>query len=321
MNWTEVVISTNTAGIEPITGALLNIGITGVQIENPEDFNAFLEGTETYWDYVDESLMHLKEGETRMTVYLPENAQGMEMLKSLKQSLAALGDGFGTLALQVNNVREEDWENNWKQFFKPFPVGEKILIKPTWEKTENPENRKILEIDPGSSFGTGTHETTKLCLETLEKVISPGDSMLDLGCGSGILSIGAHLLGAEKLTMVDIDMNSVRVAKENLAQNKIPESEITAHCGNIIADAELKQKLCKTRYDVVAANIVADVLKAMAPHFADFLKPDGTLILSGIISERCKEVTDVVVACGFRVIEEKEEGDWSCVVLKVVHSA
>ncbi len=316
MNWTEVVISTNTAGIEPITGLLLNLGITGVQIENPEDFNEFLAGTQTYWDYVDESLMHLKEGETRMTVYLPENAQGAETLKSLKQGLLDLGSEYGTLALKIKGVKEEDWENNWKKFFKPFTIGEHILIKPTWETVENTENRKILEIDPGSSFGTGTHETTKLCLETLENIVHAGDSVLDLGCGSGILSIGAHLMGASDLTMVDIDMNSVRVAKENLAQNHIPESEYNAYCGNIISDAALKSKLCEKKYDIVVANIVADVLKAMSGHFADFLKEDGTLVISGIISERCKEVTDVVCGCGFKIIEEKEEGDWSCVVLK-----
>ena len=316
MNWTEVVISTNSAGIEPITGLLLNLGITGVQIENPEDFHAFLEDTQPQWDYVDESLMHLKEGDTRMILYLPQNPQGKDMLDSLRQLLPGLGDGYGSLEITIRNVKEEDWENNWKQFFKPFAVGQKLLIKPTWETAQNPENRKILEIDPGSSFGTGTHETTKLCLEALENCVQPGDTVLDLGCGSGILSIGAHLLGAADLTMVDIDLNAVRVAKENLKQNQIPETQYRAYCGNLLADDTLKQTLCGKRYDVVAANIVADVLKAMAPHFIDFLKADGTLILSGIISERCREVIDTVIANGFRVIEEKEEGEWSCVVLK-----
>lgn len=316
MNWTEVKISTNKEGIEPITGLLLNLGINGIQIENPEDFNEFLEGTQTYWDYVDESLMHLKEGETRVILYIPENAQGAEMFTGLKQGLKELGDAFGSLALTVNNVCEEDWENNWKKFFKPFNVGEKLLIKPTWEDVENKEGRKILEIDPGSSFGTGTHETTKLCLENMESIVNDGDSVLDLGCGSGILSIGAYLLGANDLTMVDIDLNSVRVAKENLLQNEIPEEIFTAYCGNVISDMELKKTLCVKKYDLVVANIVADVLKAMSPHFGDFVKDDGTLIISGIISERCQEVVDVVVEKGFYVVSEKEEGDWSCVILK-----
>ncbi|MBR6796048.1 MAG: 50S ribosomal protein L11 methyltransferase [Clostridia bacterium] len=318
MNWTEVVITTNTNGIEPITGLLLNLGITGVQIENPEDFNEFLEGTQTYWDYVDESLMHLKEGDTRMIVYIPENVQGAEMLTALKQSLSELEGDFGSLEISMKGVCEEDWENNWKKFFKPFDIGEKLHIKPTWEKAENTGDRKILEIDPGSSFGTGTHETTKLCLEAVEKIIRDGDEVLDLGCGSGILSIGAYLLGAKDLTLVDIDLNSVRVAKENLAQNNIPEDVIFAHCGNIISDGELKDKIAVKQYDIVMANIVADVLKAMSPHFPDFVKADGTLIISGIISERCREVVDVVTANGFYVVEEYEEGDWSCVVLKKV---
>lgn len=318
MNWTEVVITTNTNGIEPITGLLLDLGITGVQIENPEDFNEFLEGTQTYWDYVDESLMHLKEGDTRMIVYIPENVQGAEMLKSLKQNLQELKGDYGTLEISMKDVCEEDWENNWKKFFKPFDIGEKLKIKPTWEETDNPENRKILEIDPGSSFGTGTHETTKLCLEAVEKIINDGDEVLDLGCGSGILSIGAYLLGAKDLTLVDIDLNSVRVAKENLAQNNIPEEIVSAYCGNIISDSELKDKVAVKQYDIVMANIVADVLKAMSPHFPDFVKQDGTLIISGIISERCKEVVDVVTEKGFYVVNEYEEGDWSCVELKKV---
>ncbi len=316
MNWTEVKITTNKDGIEPITGLLLNLGINGIQIENPEDFNEFLEGTQTYWDYVDESLMHLKEGDTRVILYIPENAQGIEMMSGLKLGLKELGEGYGSLAVTVNNVCEEDWENNWKKFFKPFNVGEKLLIKPTWENVENTENRKILEIDPGSSFGTGTHETTKLCLENMESIVKDNDSVLDLGCGSGILSIGAYLLGATDLCMVDIDLNSVRVAKENLLQNKIPEDVFSAHCGNVITDETLKQTLCVKKYDLVVANIVADVLKAMSPHFGDFVKDDGTLIISGIISERCQEVVDVVTDKGFYVVSESEEGDWSCVILK-----
>ena len=316
MNWTEVVITTNKEGIEPITGLLLNLGITGVQIENPDDFNEFLEGTELYWDYVDESLMHLKEGDTRMTVYIPENAQGLEMLTALKQELPKLGDDYGSLDITLKNVCEEDWENNWKKYFKPFNIGKNLLIKPTWESVENVDNRKILEIDPGSSFGTGTHETTKLCLEAVERIINENDEVLDLGTGSGILSIGAYLLGAKDLTIVDIDQNSVRVAKENLDQNNIPEDKIDAYCGNIILDLELKNKIAHKKYDLVMANIVADVLKAMSGHFSDFLKDDGTLIISGIISERCDEVVDVIVEKGFKVVESYEEGDWSCVVLK-----
>jgi ribosomal protein L11 methyltransferase len=318
MDWTEIKIKTNSAGIEPLTGALLGIGITGIQIENPEDFNAFLKETEPRWDYVEEDLMALGKGDTKVILYLPENVQGKEQFALLCQELEKLkkqGD-FGELSLEMKGVKEEDWANNWKQYFKPFPVGEKLYIKPSWEKAGQTEGRKIIEIDPGSSFGTGTHETTRLCLECLERAVKPGDKVLDLGCGSGILSIGARLLGASFVQMVDIDQNAVGIAKENMAKNRIPEEVYRAVCGNILEDPSLAEDL-GTGYDVVCANIVADVLIGMCPLFSGFLKESGLLVISGIITERKDEVVDAVVKQGFSVQESFEEGHWSCVLLKL----
>ena len=316
MNWTEVKITTNDAGIEPITGILLSIGITGLQIESPSDFTAFLEQTEPHWDYVDESLMALQKGDTKVILYLPENTQGADQLAMLKQALADLkaGGDYGSLEISMTGVKEEDWENNWKQYFKPFATGKKILIKPSWETVENPENRKILEIDPGSSFGTGTHETTHMCLEAMEQIIKEGDRVLDLGCGSGILSIGALLLGASCVKMADIDQNAVRIAKENANKNGFSDDRVTAFCGNLVTDTGLREKLgCEN--DVILANIVADVLIAMAPYFAKFLKKDGTLLLSGIITERQDEVLSEVQKHGFSVKEIFHEGHWACAYL------
>ena len=315
MNWTEVAIETNSDGIETLTGNLLNIGITGIRIENSDDFNEFLEGTEIYWDYVDESLMYLKDAPTKVILYLPENSQGMDMMSSLKNVLEELKkeEKYGSLEMTVNNVKEEDWENNWKQFFKPIKIGDRFLIKPSWEKTDNPDNRKILEIDPGMSFGTGTHETTRLCLETMEKFDLNSKEVLDLGCGSGILSIGALLLGAKHVNMVDIDANSTRIAKENTSLNGFNENCYNVYCGNIIEDKALCDTLGYKKYDVIFANIVADVIKAMSGQFGEFLKDDGTLIVSGIIIERKQEVEDAIVEKGFEVIKNYNEGSWASI--------
>ena len=315
MNWTEIAIETNNDGIETLTGNLLNIGITGIRIENSDDFNEFLEGTEIYWDYVDEGLMYLKDTPTKVILYLPENSQGMDMMSSLKNVLEELKiEGkYGSLEMTVNNVKEEDWENNWKQFFKPIKIGNKFLIKPSWENVENTDNRKILEIDPGMSFGTGTHETTRLCLETMENFNLEEKEVLDLGCGSGILSIGALLLGAKHVNMVDIDANSTRIAKENTSLNGFSDDKYNVYCGNIIEDKTLCDKLGYQKYDVIFANIVADVLKAMSPQFGTFLKDDGTLIVSGIIIERKQEVEDAITEKGFEVIKNYSEGSWASI--------
>ena len=317
MNWTEISITTNNYGIEAITGALLNIGITGIRIESADDFNEFLEGTEIYWDYVDEDLMYLKDCETKVILYIPENAQGMDMLTSLKQALVdlkAIGD-YGKLEMTLNNVKEEDWENNWKKYFKPLKIGDKFLIKPSWENAENPDNRKILEIDPGMSFGTGTHETTKLCLESMDEIDLSDKEVLDLGAGSGILSIGALLSEAKHVTLVDIDSNSTRIAKENIEKNSFPEEKFTIYCGNVIDDEELAEKVGFGKYDVIFANIVADVLKAMSPLFPKYLKDGGILVVSGIIVERKDEVIDEIKKQGFKVIKDDEDGAWACVRL------
>lgn len=314
MNWVEVDIYTTTAGIEPLTGSLLGMGINGFVIKDAADFQEFLEDKSINWDYIDDDLMGLKNCETTVTVYLPENAQGLENLEAVKLELKALkqrdeANEFGRLEYELKNVREEDWANNWKQYFKPLCIGEKLLIKPSWEKAVPDERRKILEIDPASSFGTGQHNTTQLCLELIEKNLSEGGRILDLGCGSGILSIGAILLGARSAYAVDIDENSVKIAAENAEKNHISGEKYTAECGNVIDDDSLVGRI-GAGYDMVCANIVADVLIAMCPRFKGFLKKDGMLIISGIIDSRKDEVLDAVKAQGFELKEISEKEDW-----------
>lgn len=320
MNWTEVSVYTTTEGIEPVCGRMLNIGITsGFSIRDAKDFEEFLDNKNGNWDYIDDDLMNLKSCESCVTVYLPENAQGAEMLAALKSEMEQLekcddDNAFGRLAVELANVREEDWANNWKQYFKPIKVGQRLLIKPSWENVDNDDNRKILEIDPASSFGTGQHHTTRLCLELLEKNVREGDRMLDLGCGSGILSIGGVLLGADNAVAVDIEENSVKIARENIEKNGFDEKTIKAYCGNIICDKALRDTL-GGGYDIITANIVADVIIAMSGYFGTFLKDNGTLILSGIIVERKDEVLDAVKQKNFTVVEVREKEGWAAVSL------
>jgi ribosomal protein L11 methyltransferase len=314
MNWVELDIFTTTAGIEPLTGSLLGMGINGFVIKDAQDFQDFLNDKDANWDYIDNDLMGLKDCETTVTVYLPENAQGLENLEAIKAELKALKkrdeqDAFGKLEYELKNVKEEDWANNWKQYFKPLTVGKKLLIKPSWEEVSPDEERKILEIDPASSFGTGQHNTTQLCLELVEKYLPKNGRVLDLGCGSGILSIGAVLLGAKSCTAVDIDENSVKIAKENAEKNHISKDVYTAYCGNIITDKELVQKI-GGGYDLICANIVADVLIGMSGSFGGFLKDKGTLIVSGIINSRKDEVLDTIRDCGFSLNDIREKEDW-----------
>ncbi len=315
MNWTEVNIYTTTEGIEPVCGRLLGVGITGFIIKDAKDFEDFLNDKTGNWDYIDDDLMNLKNCETCVTFYLADNSQGADMLAMVRAEMAELAamdteKSFGRLVTELANVREEDWANNWKQYFKPLTVGSKLLIKPSWEDCSGADGRTILEIDPASSFGTGQHNTTQLCLELLETNLNTGDRVLDLGCGSGILSIAALLLGADSACAVDIDLNSVKIAAENAEKNSIPSEKYTVYDGNIIGDEALREKI-GGGYQLITANIVADVLIAMAPLFGSFLADNGRIIISGIILERCSEVMEAMAANGFERTEIKESGGWA----------
>ncbi len=318
MNWTEVNIYTTTEGIDPVCGCLLGIGVTGFAIRDSKDFEEFLNDKTGNWDYIDDDLMNMRDCETCVTVYLPDDSQGADMLSALRSEMSALGErdenkAFGRLAVELANVREEDWANNWKQYFKPLTVGERLVIKPSWEEYDPTDGRTVLEIDPASSFGTGQHNTTQLCLELIEKNLRDGDRVLDLGCGSGILSIAAVLLGADSATAVDISQNSVETAKENASKNNIPTEKYTAYCGDIISDNALVEKI-GGGFDIIAANIVADVLIAMSLIFERFLKKGGRLILSGIITERADEVIEAVKSKGYALVEIREKDGWAAVL-------
>lgn len=317
MEWTEVNIYTTTEGIELVCSKLTDIGVKGFAIRDAEDFKEFLENKNGQWDYIDKDLLGLTDCETCITVYIPSNDQGAEMLTAIKSMLSEMRANdteklYGRLEAELTSIREEDWANNWKQYFKPFKVGEKLVIKPSWEDYDNADNRVILEIDPASSFGTGKHHTTRLCLELLEKNLNKGDNLLDMGCGSGILSIGAMLLGAGSAVGADIEENAAATALENAEKNHISSDVYKTYYGNILSDEKLASEIDR-KYDIITANIVADVIIEMKDYFVRYLKKGGILIISGIIEERMDEVIAAVESAGFSNPEPYVKEGWAAV--------
>ncbi|MBO5930485.1 MAG: 50S ribosomal protein L11 methyltransferase, partial [Clostridia bacterium] len=210
MDWIQLSISTTTEGIEPVCAVLMEAGVTGMEIEDATDFHNFLENNRDKWDYVDDELLKAHEGDTCVKFYVTDNACGADMRNAVLEGLKSLKamdeqSEYGTLTVSAAGMKEEDWSENWKQYFKPLEVGDKILILPEWETLSAPTDRTVFTVNPGMSFGTGSHHTTQLCIRGLEEHLKPGMSVLDLGCGSGILSIIAMLLGAKDATAVDID--------------------------------------------------------------------------------------------------------------------
>lgn len=316
MNWTEVTIYTTTDGIEIINGALLKIGINDAVIEDASVFEDFLHNETLNWDYFDEELAKMQECESCIKVYLADNNQGKQSLIEIEKFIEGLKEEFketdlGRLKIETRILNDEDWANNWKQYFKPFTVSDKIIIKPSWEElTESSDGKTVLEIDPGMSFGTGQHHTTRLCIEQLVKHMKAGTEVLDMGCGSGILSIASILLGADKATGVDIDENAVRTAKENAALNNIYEDRFTVYCGDVTGDEGLQNAIGCNRYDMIAVNIIAQIIMGMSFTFPKFLKKGGLVIASGIIKKYVNDVVEDFKALGFEILEINNSEEW-----------
>ena len=320
MDWLKVDIFTTSAGIEPLCGRLYNLGITGVEIQDGEDFENFLEENKQYWDYVDDELREKMHGETRVSVYVSNDEAGRNQLMSIRDDLVSFksldsNNEFGSLRIETTLLSEEDWANNWKQYFKPIYIGDRLVIKPEWETIDNTDNRIVFNIDPGMTFGSGQHETTRLCVETLDVTVKEGDKVLDLGCGSGILSIISLMLGASCARAVDIDPICEKIAYANAALNSIGKDKYTVLCGNILTDDNFKKETQENGpYDIVVANIVADVIIPLSDDVHSYLKDGGIFIASGIIEPRLEEVKAAIEKNGFTIEKIKKENDWYCII-------
>lgn len=312
----ELTIHTNTLGSELVGGVLMGAGISCFVTEDFGDLQEVIEEKSIPFDYIEDELLS-DPGEVRVKVYLACNEQGKLQEEEILSGIAALKASgefdLGTLEVTFSHVDEADWADNWKQYFHPLPIGNRFIVKPTWETYEG-DDRIVLEIDPASSFGTGQHETTALCLEELEDRDLAGKSLLDMGCGSGILGIGAALLGASDVVCVDIEQIAVETTVENAKVNNLKDGVLKAYHGNILTDDALCESvMVAEKYDYIAANIVADVILAMLPLFKKCLKPGGVMILSGIISPKKDTVLQAAEKEGFTILSAREKNDWAVI--------
>lgn len=321
MDSIQVSIATTQEGIEAVCACLRAMDIEQVEIvDDMASIHSYLEANATYWDYVDEQELAKNGGETCVRLYVNDDIEGKERLKQIEETITQLakedfGLDLGSLAIQQEMIHEEDWANNWRQFYKPISVGERLIVVPAWE--ENPDtDRVMLRLEPGLVFGTGEHQTTQLCLVALEKQVKQGIDVLDLGCGSGILSITSLLLGAKHATAIDIDPNSKNIAYENAQLNDIDPSTYHVMIGDLITEKGLQEKIGNQQYDVIVANIVANVIIGLIPYVKKWLKKDGVFISSGIIDERLEDVQKELDAHGFVIQSIDEKDGWECVMAR-----
>ena len=305
MRYIEVTVNTPGAEIDARCQEMADMGAGGFVIENEEDFKDFLEQNHQYWDYVDDELENQFAGVSRIKCYLTDDEDGLSVLRRIN---AAYDD------VTTSYVEDSDWENNWREYYKPIEVGEKLVVVPEWEEAPQ-DGRLPLRLDPGLIFGTGSHATTRMCLAALEEFSKPGVRVLDLGCGSGILGIGALILGCDSCLGVDIDPKAPDVVMSNAALNGIGADKMTAWAGDIIADASLRARI-GGGYQLVLANIVADVISPLSAVVRQFMAPGAVFICSGIIEHRWPETEAALISNGFEILDHKSEEEWHCFVCR-----
>ena len=306
MAWLEITIPTTAANIGSVTTALTAGGFSELVIEDQAEFETFLDENREYWDYIDESLQQKLEGLSNIKLYL-EESDAPSMTK-----LTALADRLG-LTMTVTALPDVDYEESWKDSYPPQPIGQKLIVLPYWLADSDTQGRAPVILDPGLTFGTGAHPSTQMVIEAMEDLVSPGDHCLDLGSGSGILSIAALRLGAESAIGIDIDPKAEDIARENAAYNGFSTPAFTALTGNVTADRKLMEQLSQQEYDVVLVNIVADVIIGLAPVLPEFLTAKSHLICSGILNTRLEDVTTALTAAGLTVTGIRQKEDWRCV--------
>ena len=308
MEWLEITISTAAADIKSVTTALTGAGFSDLVIEDQEEFETFLDENRAYWDYIDEEFQNRLQGLSRIKLYLESDDEAaLTRLKKLCEKMQ--------LPMEVGVLPDTNWEESWKDNYPPQPIGESLIVLPYW-MAEETDGRKPIILDPGLTFGTGAHPSTQMVMEAMEQQVQPGMSCLDLGSGSGILSIAALRLGAKSAIGVDIDPKAEDIARENAQYNGFAAPEFTALTGNVTEDTELMDRLAAGTYDLVLVNIVADVIIGLAPVLPHFLGEHSTVICSGILDTRLADVTAALEQAGLTVTSQRSREDWRCVTAK-----
>lgn len=315
MKWNKITIDTTVEATDMISYELNEMGIEGIEVEDHVPLTEE-ERKKMYVDLLPDEIAP-NDGTAKISCYIEPDKDIEALSIQIRDMLNDIGNymdiGAGTLTF--GETADKDWINNWKQFFKPFRLDDTIIIKPTWETlSEQKDGDIVVEIDPGTAFGTGSHETTRLCISQIKKYLKEGDALLDLGCGSGILSIIALKLGAGQVVGTDIDPNAIIATNENLMVNHIPEGEMLAYEGNLLEDEELCQKVGEGRYDIVVANILADVIIPLSSIARRFMKKGGYFITSGIINTKENEVKQAMLSNGFEIVDVVTMGEWVSIV-------
>ena len=309
MAWLEITIETDSAHIESTAAALTAQGFPELVIEDQAEFETFLDENRAYWDYIDEDLQEKLQGLSRIKIYLEDTDEaGLSRLKKAAEKLE--------LALNIAALPETNWEESWKDNYPPVELGNRMIMLPYWLADSYDGSRLSIVLDPGLTFGTGSHPTTQMVIEAMESMIAPGSACLALGSGSGILSIAALRLGAESATGVDIDPKAEDIARENAAYNGFTAPRFTALPGNVTTDQPLMSRLSQTHYDTVLVNIVADVIIGLAPVLPSFLSESSNLICSGILDSRLNEVVAAIEQAGLTVTSIRAKEDWRCITAK-----
>ena len=309
MAWLEITIDTQSDKIESAAATLTARGFSDLVIEDQQEFESFLEDNREYWDYIDESLQEKLQGLSHIKVYLEDTDQA-----SLTRLEAVVGEL--KLNMTVTPMAETNWEESWKDNYPPQEVGENLVVLPYWLVEDYKGTRLPVVLDPGLTFGTGAHPSTQMVLETMEETVKDGFRCLDLGSGSGILSIAALRLGAKTAIGIDIDPKAEGIARENAAYNGFTAPEFTALTGNVTEDRAIMERLAANRYDLVLVNIVADVIISLAPFLPNFMDENTRLVCSGILDSRLEDVTAALSAAGLTVTATKAKEDWRCVTAR-----